>query len=161
MRRIILLFTAAAMMAVVFAISAGPALADPPFDFDFVNFNDNDHFGGLGFDDQDLRSGDVDTDTDISVNGNNNNQCVGLSQVNNTGNFANQQGTSNLSGDEGDDGFVIRHGNDFIPFFGFGDNDNGQFEQEFRGPEVTFDGENETACDQEVQQAAAASSWGW
>jgi hypothetical protein len=46
-------------------------------------------------------------------------------------------------------------------FFGFGDNDNGEFEQEFEGPEVTFAPENETACDQAVQQSSAASSWGW
>jgi hypothetical protein len=46
-------------------------------------------------------------------------------------------------------------------FFGFDDDDNGEFEQEFEGREVTFAPENETACDQAVQQSSAGSSWGW
>src|SRR5215211_7050473 len=131
MRRILLLFTAAAMLAVLFAMAASPAFANHR-DHNFFRFHDNDDFG-LNFDDQDLRSGDIDADTNISVEGNNNNQCVGLSQVNNTGNFANQQGTSNLGdGDEFDDeGFVVRHGNRFFPFgFDF-DDDNDGFEQDF------------------------------
>jgi hypothetical protein len=121
----------------------------------------------VGFDDQELESGDIDSETDISIDGNNNNQCVGLSQVNNTGNFANQQGTSQ---DGGSNGFFFDDDDNHIPtlrdrdghFFGFsGDDDNGEFEQEFEGPEVTFAPENETACDQAVQQSSAASSWGW
>jgi hypothetical protein len=50
----------------------------------------------------------------------------------NTGNFGNQQGTAQYD----------------IP----------EFEQEFEGPEFEFAPENETACKQAVQQAAAASS---
>src|SRR5215218_5242257 len=115
MRRILLLFTAAAMTAVLFAMSAGPVLANHLDKDDFIfGFGFNDDFGELGFDDQDLRSGDIDADTDISIDGNNNNQCVGLSQVNNAGNFANQQGTSNFSGGE--------DGNRFFPWW-FGHHD--------------------------------------
>jgi hypothetical protein len=87
----------------------------------------------LGFDDQELESGSIETETNISIEGNNNNQCVGLLQFGQSGNFANQQGTSQY--------------------------DIGEFEQEFAGPEIEFAPENETACEQAVQQAAAASSW--
>ncbi len=89
----------------------------------------------VGFDDQELESGEIESETSLSIEGNNNNQCAGLLQFGNTGNFANQQGTSQYD----------------IP----------EFEQEFEGPETEFAPENETACEQEVQQAAAASSWGW
>ncbi len=138
MRRILLLFTAAAMMAVVLGMSASPALADPfddgPFDRPHFFFFDHDN-GDFGpdFDDQELESGDIDTETDISIEGSNNNQCVGALQFGNTGNFANQQGTSQY--DIGD-----------------------EFEQEFEGPEFEFAPENETACEQAVQQSSAASS---
>jgi len=90
----------------------------------------------VGFDDQELESGEISTETDISIEGNNNNQCAGLLQFGQTGNFANQQGTAQY---------------DFGP--------DAEFEQEFSGPEIEFAPENETACEQEVQQAASASSW--
>src|SRR5215218_7950986 len=89
----------------------------------------------VGFDDQELESGDIETETSLSIEGNNNNQCAGLLQFGNTGNFANEQGTAQY--DIGD-----------------------EFEQEFEGPEIEFAPENETACEQAVQQSAAASSWG-
>jgi hypothetical protein len=96
---------------------------------------DDEDFGDFGpdFADQELESGDISTETDISIDGNNNNQCVGALQFGNTGNFANQQGTSQY--DIGD-----------------------EFEQEFEGPEFEFAPENETACEQAVQQSSAASS---
>ena len=87
------------------------------------------------FDDQELESGDIESETSLSIEGNNNNQCAGLLQFGQSGNFANQQGTTQY--------------------------DNPESEQEFAGPEYEFAPENETACEQEVQQAAAASSWGW
>jgi len=158
MRRIILLFTAAAMMAVLLAMSAGPALAknkhhdrDRDRDFFVIRNNDGFEFSGPNFDDQELESGEIETETDISIEGNNNNQCVGALQFGQTGNIANQQGTSEF----GDGGFG--HGG----FFVRDDNDNNNGDNEFRGPDVTFSPENETACDQGVEQAAAASSWGW
>jgi len=48
----------------------------------------------VGFDDQELESGEIATETELSIEGNNNNQCAGLLQFGQTGNFANQQGTS-------------------------------------------------------------------
>ena len=87
------------------------------------------------FDDQELESGDIESETSLSIEGNNNNQCAGLLQFGNTGNFANQQGTSQY---------------DFGP--------DAEFEQEFEGPEIEFGPENGTECEQAVQQAAAASS---
>ena len=89
----------------------------------------------VGFDDQELESGEISTETELSIEGNNNNQCAGLLQFGNTGNFANQQGTSQY---------------DFGP--------DAEFEQEFEGPEIEFGPENGTECEQAVQQAAAASS---
>jgi hypothetical protein len=85
------------------------------------------------FDDQDFESGDIETETDISIEGNNNNQCAGVLQFGQTGNFGNQQGTTQY--------------------------DNPESEQDFDGPEFEFDPENETACEQAVQQSSAASSW--
>ncbi len=91
----------------------------------------------VGFDDQELESGEIGTETSLSIEGNNNNQCAGLLQFGNTGNFPNQQGTAQY--DIGPDA---------------------EFEQEFEGPEIEFGPENGTECEQAVQQAAAASSFG-
>jgi len=55
-------------------------------------------------------------------------------QFGNTGNFSNQQGALQYASDADD--------------------------LEFEGGEISFAPENETACDQAVQQSAAASSWG-
>ena len=89
----------------------------------------------VGFDDQEFESGEIETETSLAIDGNNNNQCAGLLQFGQTGNFGNEQGTAQY--------------------------DQGEFEQEFEGPETEFGPENETGCEQAVQQAAAASSWGW
>ena len=87
----------------------------------------------VGFDDQEFESGEIETETSLGIEGNNNNQCAGLLQFGQTGNFGNEQGTSQY---------------DIGP----------EFEQEFEPPEIEFAPENETACEQAVQQAAAASS---
>jgi hypothetical protein len=89
---------------------------------------------GPVFDDQEAESGGIETETALEIEGNNNNQCAGLLQFGNTGNVLNQQGFTQY--DTGDGG-------------GAG------------GPGVSFAPENETECEQAVQQAAAASSWGW
>ena len=172
MRRILLLFTAAAMMSVVLGMSAGPASAQDWSSWNWDSdrspwwwwhhddlFDDDDDFGGLDFADQELESGDIETETDISIDGSNNNQCVGLSQFGNTGNFANQQGTTQF----GSNGFFDDDDDDHPWWWRFHDNDfddddNGEFEQEFEGPEFTFAPENETGCEQAVQQSSAASS---
>ena len=87
----------------------------------------------VGFDDQEFESGGIETETALEIAGNNNNQCAGLLQFGQTGNFGNQQGTSQY---------------DIGP----------EFEQEFEPPEIEFGPENATECEQAVQQAAAASS---
>src|SRR5215218_9162330 len=108
----------AAMLAVVL-VAAAPVVAQE-----------------VGFDNQEFESGGIETATALEIEGNNN-QCAGLLQFGQTGNFGNEQGTSQY--DLGPDA---------------------EFEQEFEGPEIEFAPENETACEQEVQQAAAASSFG-
>jgi hypothetical protein len=89
----------------------------------------------VGFDDQELESGGISTETEMAIDGNNNNQCLGVLQFGQTGNSANQQGTANY--------------------------DQEEFSQGFGGPGISFAPENGTECEQAVQQAAAASSWGW
>ncbi len=87
------------------------------------------------FDDQEAESGGIETATELAIDGNNNNQCAGLLQFGQTGNFENQQGFTQYD----------------IP----------EAENELAGPEIEFAPENATECEQAVQQAAAASSWGW
>ena len=114
MKKLMLL---AAMLAVVL-VAAAPVVAQE-----------------VGFDDQECESGGIETETSLSIEGNNNNQCAGLLQFGQTGNFPNQQGTTQY--------------------------DNPELEQEFAGGEYEFAPENATECEQAVQQSAAASSWGW
>ena len=209
MRRITILFTVAAMMAVLMSISAGPASArvifnggnDHKFDRNggFVFNNDGDHFfgdrdfngGGVSFElgDVDNESGDVELENNFEISGNNNNACLGQQQFANTGNFTNQQGVLQSGGgvfvddDNNHNGFFVRddddrwnhnrdwwrHDDDDDVFFVRDrdrDNDRGVFfgdavadDIEFEGPEITFAPQNETTCDQAVQQSAAASSW--
>ena len=111
-------------------------------DFDGDGFKDTDFDNGfdeqgpvsLEFGDQEVESGDIQTETVIGIEGNNNNQCVGLLQFGNTGNFVNQQGSLQY-GSEVDD-------------------------IEFSAGEFEFAPTNQTACEQSVEQAAAASSFG-
>ncbi len=87
----------------------------------------------VGIGDSENESGDIETENNFAIEGNNNNACLGQLQFGQTGNFTNQQGSL---------GF-------FSPF-----DDN-----EFEGGDITFAPENETACEQRVQQSSAASSW--
>ena len=87
---------------------------------------------GPNFDDQESESGGIGTSTELAIDGNNNSQCAGLLQFGQTGSVSNEQGT--------------------LQYFTIG-GDN-----EFEGPETEFAPENETACEQAVQQSAAASS---
>jgi hypothetical protein len=114
MKKLMLL---AAMLALVL-VAAAPVIAQ-----------------SVGFDDQEFESGGIETETSLSIEGNNNNQCAGLLQFGQTGNFGNEQGTSQYDISD-------------------------EFEQEFEGPETEFAPENGTECEQAVQQAAAASSFG-
>src|ERR671917_680147 len=85
------------------------------------------------FDDQEFESGGIETATELAIDGNNNNQCAGLLQFGQTGNAGNEQGTAQYDTGE-------------------------EFSQGFGGQSLSFAPENETACEQAVQQAAAASS---
>ena len=90
---------------------------------------------GFGIGDTENESGEIETENAFGIEGDNNNACLGQLQFGQTGNFTNQQGALQYASDADDLGFA--------------------------GPEIEFAPENETACEQEVQQAAAASSWGW
>ena len=90
---------------------------------------------GFGIGDTENESGEIETENAFEIAGDNNNACLGQLQFGQTGNFTNQQGALQYASDADDLGFA--------------------------GPEIEFAPENETACEQEVQQAAAASSWGW
>jgi hypothetical protein len=79
-------------------------------------------------------SGNISTENSFAIEGNNNNACLGLAQFDQSGNFTNQQGT--------------------LQYRSPADN------LEFAGGELEFVPENATECEQEVQQAAAASSGG-
>ena len=85
--------------------------------------------------DTENESGEIETENSFGIEGDNNNACLGQLQFGNTGNFTNQQGALQYASEVDD--------------------------LEFGAGEFEFAPENETACEQEVQQAAAASSWGW
>ncbi len=90
---------------------------------------------GFEIGDTENESGGIGTSNEFEIAGNNNSACLGQLQFGNTGNFTNQQGALQYASEVDDLGFA--------------------------GPGIGFAPENETACEQEVQQAAAASSWGW
>src|SRR5215203_5075156 len=153
-----------------------------PGDKDHDKDRDRDHdffdnFGDVSFEigDVENESGDVELENNFEISGNNNNACLGQQQFANTGNFTNQQGMLQVGGgvfvdDNNNDrdhnwnwwnrdrdhnrNFDRDRDNGF--FFGNGNN-NGDLE--FEGPEITFAPQNETTCDQAVQQSSAASSW--
>jgi hypothetical protein len=151
LRRILLVLSAAALMAAMLVVMQAPAMAQG-FDFgdddfdrgDFFfdrDFDDDDFFGnGFGgsanFDQEAGDTGDIDLSTRVSQSGDNSNQCVAPLQFGNTGNFQNQQG--------------------FSQFGSFAD------DVEFDGGSFEFNPEQAVECNQAVQQSAAASSWwGW
>ena len=90
---------------------------------------------GFEIGDTENESGQIETENDFAIEGNNNNACLGQLQFGQTGNFTNQPGALQY-GSVADD-------------------------LEFAGGELEFAPENETGCEQAVQQSAAASSWGW
>jgi len=145
---------------------------------DFFNNFDRDGLVSFDLGDVENESGDVALENNFSIEGNNNNACLGQQQFGQTGNFTNQQGALQFGGggvfvdDDNDDrdhnwnwwnrdrdhdwnGWDRDRDNGF--FFGNGNNNNGDLE--FEGPEITFAPQNETTCDQAVQQSSAASSW--
>jgi hypothetical protein len=89
---------------------------------------------GFEIGDTENESGEIETENNFAIEGNNNNACLGQLQFGQTGNFTNQQGALQYASTADD--------------------------IEFEGPEISFAPENETSCEQAVQQSAAASSWG-
>ena len=87
---------------------------------------------GFEIGDTENESGGIGTSNEFEIAGNNNSACLGQQQFGNTGNFTNQQGSLQYASVTDD--------------------------QEFGGPGIGFAPESETACEQAVQQAAAASS---
>ncbi len=128
-----LMLMTAAMLALMVLVAAPVIAADIKFDGDRKDRFDNDR-GGVSFDigDTENESGDIETENNFAIEGNNNNACLGQLQTGQTGNFTNQQGALQYVSGVDDLGFA--------------------------GPGIGFAPENETACEQAVQQAAAASS---
>ncbi len=87
---------------------------------------------GLSVGDTENESGEISTENSFAIEGDNNNACLGQLQFGQTGNFTNQQGALQYASDADDLGFA--------------------------GPGISFAPENGTACEQAVEQAAAASS---
>ena len=87
---------------------------------------------GFEISDTENESGEIETENAFEIEGNNNNACLGQLQFGNTGNFPNQQGALQYASDADD--------------------------LEFGAGELEFVPENSTACEQAVEQAAAASS---
>ena len=83
---------------------------------------------------QDAESGDLDQSFEVSGSGDNSNQCVGIQGVGNTGNAQNVID-------------VIQYGSEADDF---------EFDEV--GSSIDVSPVNTTACDQQVNQAAAASS---
>ncbi len=83
---------------------------------------------------QEAESGELDQSFEVSGSGDNSNQCVGIQGVGNTGN------AQNLTD-------VIQYGSEADDF---------EFEEV--GSSIDVSPTNETTCDQQVNQAAAASS---
>jgi spore coat protein C len=124
---------------------------DDDFDFDF----DSDF-------EQEADSGDVDQSFVVTNTGDNSNQCVGLQGVANTGNAQNQLGITQLGNGFGDfdrDRFFHDHDRWWDHRFDRFDFDDGDIEFEDVGSDITVSPTNLTTCDQQVNQAAAASSW--
>ena len=86
------------------------------------------------FEIEEAESGDAAPSLEVSNTGDSVNQCVGALQSANTGNVQNIQGVNQVGGEESDD-------------------------IEFEGSSITISPELELACDQTIQQAAAAGWW--
>ena len=82
--------------------------------------------------DDENESGGIETENEFEITGNNNNACQSQVQFGQSGNFGNQQGGLQYDSDSDD--------------------------SEFGGGEIELTPEQEQACEQEIQQAAAASS---
>jgi hypothetical protein len=133
--------------------------------FDDDDFRHNRFFDDDFFDndfDQDAESGDVDQSFVVTNTGDNSNQCVGTQGVANTGSAQNQLGLDQL-GDGFNNDFDRDHRDRFFHDFDF-DGFNDDFEFNDVGSSIDVSPTNTTRCDQQVNQAAAASTthhWVW
>jgi LPXTG-motif cell wall-anchored protein len=115
-----------------------------------------------------IESGRASPSVNISNTGNNVNLCLGIQQVVNTGNVANQQGVfqyNNEAGDgflfdrgdrgflfdRGDRGFLFDRGDRFGFFDGFDNNDI-----DFEGSSIQINPDQVVECQQTIIQAAAS-----
>ena len=171
MRRLLMVWALAALMAALMVVMAAPAMANHLFDDDFngvVFFgNDNDDFddffGHNGFIfgnnglrsgiDQESESGDVNIGFRVSNSGDYASQCTPATQFGNTGNF--QNGSSFVQfGSGNNDGL-----RDFNGFFGHRFFDRGGLDDfEPEGIDVSFGGNQDVSCPSTIQQSSAASS---
>ena len=115
---------------------------DEDEDFDGFLFDEDEDFDGFnGFDgelnqdvEQDAESGDIDQSFDVSQTGDNSNQCAGIQGVANTGNAQNVIDLTQVDGEAED------------------------FEFDEVDSSIEVSPTNTTSCDQQVNQAASASS---
>jgi len=116
----------------------GVLVCDDDFDRNFFDRHFFDFDGDFAQEvEQDAESGDVSQTFDVSQTGDNSNQCAGIQGVANTGNAQNQVGLGLLGGDFDD------------------------FEIDDSGASIDVSGSSDTSCDQQVNQAAAASAHKW
>jgi hypothetical protein len=118
-----------AALLTMLTVAAVPALADR-------NNHRHNHGGDPAISqesEQDADSGDVDQSSTVTGGGDNSNQCVGIQGTANTGNAQNQIG-------------VLQYGSE------------GDFEFDEVGANLDVSPTNTTSCDQQVNQAASASS---
>ena len=107
------------------------------FDRDFDRNNNDDAAPVITQEsDQTAESGDVSQSFNVSNTGDNSNQCAGIQGVANTGNAQNQIG-------------VVQYGSEADDF---------SFEDS--GSSINVSPSNSTVCDQQVNQAASAASYG-
>jgi hypothetical protein len=105
---------------------------------------------------QESESGDVDQTFEVSSTGDNSNQCAGIQGVANTGSAQNQVGVTQV--DDFDDD-LFRFDDDDRHHDRDRDRDGDtNFEFEDVGSTIEVSPENSTTCDQQVNQAASASS---
>ena len=106
---------------------------------------------------QESESGDVDQTFEVSSTGDNSNQCAGIQGVANTGSAQNQVGVTQV--DDFDDDDLFRFDDDDRHHDRDRDRDGDtNFEFEDVGSTIEVSPENSTTCDQQVNQAASASS---